>query len=150
MLDYPPEVPASVELRRVLVSGSHGFRPLSGAKVGLVRISLILLILGGALLSCARDASQPAIDITDGSDVEDSSVDAWVECWTPGTFCDHPEFLMTGACTPDYATCCRFGTTCVPCGWVTGGFPEGFSITDDSPGCDAIGSEMERDDSRRN
>jgi len=115
-----------------------------------VLLLLMVLLLGGALQSCSGEAVKPVSDIGDGNDAQDFAVEPWVECWTPGSFCDHPEFLVTGACTADYSTCCRFGTTCVPCGWVTGGFPEGFSITNDSPGCEAIGTEMQRDASRRN
>jgi len=39
------------------------------------------------------------------------------DCWQSGHYCTEISFLESIACSEDGSICCRFGTSCVPCGW---------------------------------
>jgi hypothetical protein len=42
------------------------------------------------------------------------------DCWDPpANYCaDGASEAEVKACSPDFATCCKFGNYCIPCGWV--------------------------------
>lgn len=105
---------------------------------GVALVSLVLVafawIVGGACDSSDSQEAAGGQDAT-GSDMANSDtakacsewrqlgdmLDVDDTCWAPpGNYCSAGAGgAVTRACLPGTATCCDFGTTCVPCGWTT-------------------------------
>lgn len=83
--------------RKRAAARNAGFLSASHWKVATVLLAL--------LAACSDQPDEPQL------------VAPNTDCWQSGHYCTEISFLETIACSEDGSICCRFGTSCVPCGW---------------------------------